>query len=105
MNMKKSISLPSHVLKAGLKKSELMHGGSFSAYVNYLICKDCPQEVKEELTEESKPYKTSAIFRAERVTPCIWCNEEINIGDECCRARHDEGTEGWAHKKCCRKRV
>lgn len=79
-----------------------MHGGSLSAYINYLICNDIPEEVKNELIEDKKPVRISGTFEAAYKGKCIYCGKEL-VGEEGCRARFSNGDEGWAHINCCRK--
>lgn len=102
MIIRKSISLQSHVLKVAERKAKLMHGGKLSYYINFLICRDSPEEVREELIQEVKPTKVFGIFKDEHKGACVYCHEEI-VGEECCRVVLDNGAKGWAHKRCYKK--
>jgi hypothetical protein len=97
---KKTISLQSHVLQVAQEKADLFYGGSLSGYINWLICNDCVGEIKKALVEEKKPVRDSKVIKARMQTLCKACNEYIEIGDDICLAKFEDGWSSWVHKNC-----
>lgn len=101
-----TISLQEHVYNLAYKKAKLIHGNNFSNYINSLICKDFKEEeLFNELYEVNKPIWTNKSKYAEFDSICMYCNQEIKIGDLIYHTNlgYEEDYRNWVHKGCCRK--
>jgi hypothetical protein len=97
---KKSITLPSHVLKVAEEEAVKFYNGKLSAYVQELIKRDKSSEI--DMAFIDMPVRASKAISARIENQCRFCSKVIRVGDKICNARFSDNHEQYVHEKCCK---
>lgn len=97
---KKSLTLPTHILKVADEEVEKNYNGSFSSYILELIKRDKQEDIDKAYDE--MPIRVSEVKKAGIENKCLYCCGKIAIGNLICNAKFKDGHQQYVHKGCCR---